>query len=66
MTYNANQFLGAPAILDLATHVGKSIAMARAKGDAQRLDTLNRIYSNMTPEAKGRADVFAAWRVVEG
>lgn len=51
-----------PASLDLALHVGRTLAWA--KGD--RLALYQRIYSHMTPQAKARADFACTWLVVEG
>lgn len=52
-----------PASLDLAQHVGRSMFWAR--NNPARMGTLERIYSNLTPEAKGRADAARSWACMD-
>lgn len=55
--YNAHSFLTSGRSFDLAAHVGRRIA--KAKPGTTEYETAARIYRNLTPESKGRAD-FAA------
>lgn len=61
MSNSLNTSLIKPAKLDLADHIGRKLATA--KGES--LETARRIYSNMTPQAKARADIAASWAIVE-
>jgi hypothetical protein len=65
MSVSQSRFLNLPckpASLDLADHVGKLLVFAKG----EKLATAQRIYSNMTPEAKARADFARSWLYIEG
>lgn len=52
-----------PAKLDLAIHIGTAMARADITGDEKRFATLARIYQNLLPEQKARADMARGWMI---
>lgn len=53
-----------PSKIDLGEHIGRALFFAR--NNPSRLATLERLYANLTPEAKARADFARSWNTLEG
>lgn len=54
-----------PAALDLGEHIGRAMFFA-SRNNPARMATLERLYINLTPEAKARADYARSWNMLEG